>query len=160
MRIDHAALLVSDVEEARAFYLGVLGLQEVSRPPTFTFPGAWLQIGDQQLHLVGEAEPGRTRETHPGYRANELATGYTSHFGIEIDDLESMLEVLRGRGTEIVGGPRLRGDGLLQAYVADPDGNVIEFLQIGVPVTGDEPEISVPGNGNAGHASPGAAPKR
>jgi glyoxylase I family protein len=145
MRIDHAAVLVSDVEDARAFYLGVLGLEEVSRPPTFTFPGAWLRIGDQQLHLIGEAESGRTRESHPGYRPDELATGYTSHFGIEINDLESMLEALRGRGAEIVGGPRLRGDGVLQAYVADPDGNVIELMQSGVRVTGDEVEIGVPG---------------
>ena len=144
MRLDHASLMVSDLDAARAFYVGVLGLEEVPRPPTFTFPGAWLQIGEHQLHLIGEAEPGRTSATHPGYRANELANGYASHFGIQVEDLPATVEALRLRGGELVGGPRPRGDGVLQAYVADPDGNVIEFMQTGVPVTGDEPEIGVP----------------
>ena len=44
----------------------------------------------------------------------------------------------------VVGGPRPRGDGVLQAYVTDPDGNVVELMQTGVAVTGDEPEIGVP----------------
>jgi len=144
MKLDHAALMISDVGAARAFYVEVLGLEEVPRPPTFTFPGMWLQIGDHQLHLVGEAEPGRTRETNPGYTPNELATGYASHFAVEVDDLESFVEAVRGRGGTIVGGPRPRGDGVLQAYVTDPDGNVIELMQTGVPVTGDEPEIGTP----------------
>jgi catechol 2,3-dioxygenase-like lactoylglutathione lyase family enzyme len=144
MRLDHAALMVSDPEAARAFYVEVLGLEEVPRPPTFTFPGLWLKIGDHQLHLVGEAEPGRTRATHPGYAPNELATGYASHFALEVDELESFVEQVRARGGAIVGGPRPRGDGVLQAYVADPDGNVIELMQTGVPVTGDEPEIGTP----------------
>ena len=43
MRLDHAALIVSDPDAARAFYVGVLGLEEVPRPPTFTFPGLWVR---------------------------------------------------------------------------------------------------------------------
>ena len=67
MRLDHAALIISSVDEARAFYVGVLGLEEIARPPTFTFPGLWVRAGDRQLHLIGEASAGRARETHPGY---------------------------------------------------------------------------------------------
>jgi catechol 2,3-dioxygenase-like lactoylglutathione lyase family enzyme len=144
MRLDHAALMISSVDEARAFYVGVLGLEEISRPPTFTFPGLWVQVGDRQLHLIGEAEAGRTRETHPGYSARELETGYASHFAIEVSDLEGFLAGVRARGGVVIGGPRPRGDGVLQAYVADPDGNVVEFMQSGVEVTGEEPEIGVP----------------
>jgi catechol 2,3-dioxygenase-like lactoylglutathione lyase family enzyme len=144
MRLDHAALIVSDPEAAKRFYVGVLGLEEAPRPPTFTFPGFWVRIGDRQLHVIGEAEPGRAGETHPGYRDEELAGGYTSHFAIHVDDLDRTLEGVRSRGGEIVGGPRPRGDGVLQAYVEDPDGNVVEFMQTGVAVTGDEPEIGVP----------------
>ena len=61
MRLDHGSLLVSDVERSLRFYTGALGLTEVPRPPTFDTPGAWLAIGEQQLHLVGETEPGRTQ---------------------------------------------------------------------------------------------------
>lgn len=144
MKLDHAALMISDPDAARAFYVGVLGLEEVARPVTFTFPGLWVAVGDRQLHLIGEAEAGRTRETHPGYRAEELANGYASHFAILVDDLEVFLEGVRSRGGVVIGGPRPRGDGVLQAYVADPDGNVVELMQTGVAVTGDEPEIGVP----------------
>ena len=144
MRLDHAALMISSPEAAREFYVGVLGLPEIPRPPTFTFPGLWVQVGDRHLHLIGEASPGRTRETHPGYESRELETGYASHFAIEVDDLEAFLAGVRARGGAVVGGPRPRGDGVLQAYVADPDGNVVELMQTGVPVTGDEPEIGTP----------------
>ena len=144
MRLDHAALMVSSPEAARAFYVGVLGLEEIARPPTFTFPGLWVRVGDRQLHLIGEASAGRARETHPGYAQRELATGYASHFALEVPDLEAFLGGVRARGGVVVGGPRPRGDGVLQAYVEDPDGNVVELMQSGVPVTGAEPEIGTP----------------
>jgi len=144
MRLDHAALIVSSPEAARSFYVGVLGLEEIPRPPTFTFPGLWVRVGDAHVHLIGEAEPGRARETHPGYRSEELAGGYTAHFAIHVDDLEEFLAGVRERGGTVVGGPRPRGDGVLQAYLADPDGNVVELMQTGVEVTGEEPEIGVP----------------
>jgi catechol 2,3-dioxygenase-like lactoylglutathione lyase family enzyme len=145
MRLDHAALIISDPERSRAFYVGVLGLEEVPRPETFAFPGLWIQIGEQQLHLIGEAESGRARQIHPGYRADELAGGYTSHFAIEVDDLEATVAALKAKGGELVGGPRPRGDGVLQAYVSDPDGHVVELMQSGVAVTGHEPAIGTPG---------------
>jgi catechol 2,3-dioxygenase-like lactoylglutathione lyase family enzyme len=144
VRLDHAALIVSDAEAARDFYVGVLGLEELPRPANFAFPGLWVAIGDGQLHLIGEAEPGRTRETHPGYRAGELATGYASHFAIEVDDLAAFLAGVAERGGTVAGGPRPRGDGVLQAYVTDPDGNVVELMESGVRVTGDEPELGTP----------------
>ena len=144
MRLDHAALIVSDPDAARAFYVGVLGLEEVSRPPTFTFPGLWVAVGDRQLHLIGEAEAGRAGETIGDYRPKELATGYTSHFAIHVDDLGTFLERVRSRGGTVVAEPRPRGDGVLQAYVTDPDGNVVELMQTGAAVTGEEPEIGVP----------------
>ena len=144
MRLDHSALLVSDAEAARDFYVGVLGLEEIPRPSTFTFPGLWVAIGDRQLHLIAEAESGRARATHPGYRPEELATGYASHFALEVEALEPFLAGVIQRGGVLVGGPRPRGDGVLQAYVTDPDGNVVELMQTGVAVTGEEPEIGTP----------------
>jgi catechol 2,3-dioxygenase-like lactoylglutathione lyase family enzyme len=128
MKLDHAALLISDPERSRAFYVGVLGLKEVARPETFTFPGLWLQIGDQQLHLIGEAVPGRARQA---YSPEELGGGFTSHFAIEVDDLHATIAALQQRGGALVGGPRPRGDGVTQAYISDPDGHVVELMQLG-----------------------------
>ncbi len=66
LRLDHAALLVKDVERSRRFYSQVLGMEEVPRPHSFTFPGAWLRKGGAEIHLIGEAEPGRAAQVQPG----------------------------------------------------------------------------------------------
>ena len=39
MRLDHAALMVSDPDAARAFYVGVLGLEEVAAAADVHLPG-------------------------------------------------------------------------------------------------------------------------
>jgi catechol 2,3-dioxygenase-like lactoylglutathione lyase family enzyme len=67
---------------------------------------------------------------HAGWRADELARGYATHLAIEVDDFDAYLDALRARGVEIAGGPRDRGDGVKQAYVADPDGHVVEIMGV------------------------------
>src|SRR5690242_16960207 len=91
MRLDHGSLLVSDVEASVRFYTGAIGLEEVPRPSTFDTPGAWLQVGDQQIHLVGEAEPGRTRALNPPYAREEIVIGYGNHLALVVDDLDAAL---------------------------------------------------------------------
>jgi catechol 2,3-dioxygenase-like lactoylglutathione lyase family enzyme len=127
-RLDHGALLVADEQRSREFYVDGLGLTEVPRPANFDFPGFWVAVGDQQLHVIGEAEPGRARGVHTGYRDDELARGFATHLALEVEDFDGYLALLRGRGIDLVGGPRDRGDGVQQAYVADPDRHVIEIM--------------------------------
>ncbi len=86
-RLDHAALLVKDVERSRRFYGQVLGMEEVPRPSNFTFPGAWFRKGRAEIHLIGEAEPGRAAQVQPGgYRPDELSVGYAAHIAFEVVD--------------------------------------------------------------------------
>ena len=49
--LHHVSLPVSDLERAKAFYRGVIGLEEIERPP-FNFPGAWYRAGDRDIHLI------------------------------------------------------------------------------------------------------------
>src|SRR6266571_7827283 len=80
-RLDHAAFLVKDVERSRRFYGQVLGMEEVPRPSNFTFPGAWFRKGRAEIHLIGEAEPGRGAQVQPGgYRPDELSVGYGGNY--------------------------------------------------------------------------------
>ncbi len=126
--LDHAALLVKDVERSRQFYVGVLGMNEEARPGSFSFPGAWFRKGAAHIHLIGEDEEGRAAQVTPIYHDSELATGHAPHLAFEVDDLEATQKHLRSHNIEIVGGPRPRGDGVQQLYVLDPDGYVIEFF--------------------------------
>src|SRR2546421_10677996 len=87
-RLDHAALLIKDVERSRRFYGQVLGMEEVSRPSNFTFPGAWFRKGRAEIHLIGEAEPGRVSQVQPGYRRAEQSRGCAAHIAFEVNDLE------------------------------------------------------------------------
>jgi catechol 2,3-dioxygenase-like lactoylglutathione lyase family enzyme len=132
-RLDHGAILVADADRSRKFYVDGLGLAPVARPSNFDFPGFWVAVGDQHLHIIGEAEPGRARQAHTGYRDDELARGYATHLALEVDDLDAYLTRLRDRGILPVGGPRDRGDGIQQAYLADPDGHIVEIMS-GSPV--------------------------
>lgn len=128
LNVNHVALVVADVERTRRFYLDVLGLEEVPRPASFTFPGAWLRRGSFELHIVGEAESGRAATLQPTYYERELRRGYLPHLAFEVADLEAAREQLAQLEIPIVGGPQQRGDGIVQLYIRDPDGHVIELF--------------------------------
>ena len=63
-RLTHAAVLVTDLARAKAFYGGVLGLTE-KRRPDFDFPGAWYDLGDCELHLMSTLEALPPAERRP-----------------------------------------------------------------------------------------------
>jgi catechol 2,3-dioxygenase-like lactoylglutathione lyase family enzyme len=145
MRLDHGGLLVSDVERAVRFYTEALGLEQVPRPSTFDAPGAWLQVGEHhQIHLIGEADTGRSREMNPGYDPAEIAIGYGNHLALVVDDLDATVERARAAGVEPGGEIIARGDGVRRTFVTDPDRNMIEIMEVGVAVTGSEPRLTPP----------------
>lgn len=128
LSLDHAALLIRDLERSRHFYGDVLGMEEIPRPRSFTFPGAWFRKGNAEVHLISEAEPGRVSQVHPGYRLEEIARGYGAHIAFEVDNLEEAHQHLEANDVQVLGGPRPRGDGVIQLYVCDPDGYIVELF--------------------------------
>ncbi len=72
--VDHVQITVpsADVEKARSFYCGLLGLAEVPKPDTLKDRGGfWLDAGGHQVH-VGVEEG-----------VDRRATKCTSHSGCE-----------------------------------------------------------------------------
>jgi catechol 2,3-dioxygenase-like lactoylglutathione lyase family enzyme len=111
--VHHVSVNVDDVEAAVGFYADVLGLAVRSDRPGFGFGGAWLDAGDQQLHLIeGEVPPGRGQ-----------------HFALAVADLDAVVVELRARGVA-VSDPSPVGAGR-QAFVSDPAGNLVELHQPG-----------------------------
>jgi len=51
IRVNHIALIVSDVGRSAAFYSDVIGLQQITRPD-FDRHGAWFTMGNCELHLI------------------------------------------------------------------------------------------------------------
>lgn len=126
-KLDHVALVVRDLARARWFYGTVLGLEEIPRPTTFTFGGCWFRGEGVELHLILAGDT--TAPAGFGDAGPAVTRGLAHHLGFEVDDLAATEAHLRQHGVTITGGPIPRGDGPIQLYVLDPDGNFMEFFQ-------------------------------
>jgi catechol 2,3-dioxygenase-like lactoylglutathione lyase family enzyme len=126
--MQHCGLVVSDLEKSRWFYGTVLGLAEAQRPTTFTFAGAWFRCpnGDEFHLIVAGDTTAPAGFKDPGAAAY---TGLATHIALEVEDLAATKAHLEEAGLEILGGPLLRGDGVEQLYLHDPDGYMVEFFQ-------------------------------
>ena len=49
--LDHASVRIRDLDRARQFYEGLLGLEPAPRPE-LGVPGVWYTLGHAQLHLI------------------------------------------------------------------------------------------------------------
>lgn len=116
-RTHHVSIAVSDLGRARAFYGGLLGLQEIERPD-FGVPGAWYAAGEVELHLIVPPEG-----VDVGTRAPAL-NPIAGHTAFEIEDYEAVRKVLRAQGIPVLE----TGVEVGQLFVHDPDRNVVELI--------------------------------
>ncbi len=67
LSLNHASFIVADTEKSLGFYRDILGLKQIERPD-LGFPGAWLQLGIQQIHLLelDNPDPKEGRPVHGG----------------------------------------------------------------------------------------------
>ncbi len=129
MKIDalhHASIMVSDLERAKQFYCDLLGLEPLPRPPR-AVPGMWLKVGDAQVHvLVGNVD------SFPltGERKALEARGLAGHFALRVADVHRARMRLAEAGYPPLGDLVERPDGSKSVFVRDPDGNLVEFIQV------------------------------
>ncbi|OZM74238.1 glyoxalase [Amycolatopsis antarctica] len=121
----HLAIPVDDLERARAFYGGVLGLPEGRSDTTWV---DWNLHGHQ---LVTHVVPGsRPESIHNPVDGHDVPV---PHFGLilEIDRFHELADRLRGAGTEFVIEPYQRFGGepgeQWTMFLHDPAGNALEF---------------------------------
>ncbi len=115
--LHHVSLLVTDLDRAASFYIGVLGLEKDTRRPEMAFSGMWLKLGTQQIHLLslGQKASGTGAE-HPGR---------DSHFAIEVSDIRKIEGILNREEIQY----HVSKSGRLALFCRDPDGNGIEFVE-------------------------------
>ncbi|MGZ8163397.1 MAG: VOC family protein [Methylobacter sp.] len=115
--LHHVSLIVADTERSLAFYSQTLGLQQVERPD-LGFPGAWLQLGPQQIHLLElkNPDPVTGRPEHGGR---------DRHVALSVPELAPVREILDKQG--IVYTMSISGRKAL--FFRDPDGNSIEIIE-------------------------------
>lgn len=117
-RIHHASVVVANTSRALEFYSGILGLERDPARPDLGYPGAWLNIGDGQIHLleVPNPDPVTGRPPHGGR---------DRHVALMVRNLETIEELLKGAGVDYT---RSRS-GRAALFCRDPDGNGIELIE-------------------------------
>ncbi|HZR38084.1 MAG TPA: lactoylglutathione lyase [Nevskia sp.] len=130
MRILHTMLRVGDLDRSIAFYTQVLGMKLLSRRDypdgkfTLAFLGYDERVDGQQ---VGGAELELT--CNWGVDKYELGTAY-GHIALQVDDAYQACAEVKRRGGKVTreAGPMKHGTTVI-AFVEDPDGYKIEFIQ-------------------------------
>ncbi|MGW7063727.1 VOC family protein [Streptomyces sp. NPDC054904] len=120
--VDHVQLAAPPGSEdaLRAYYEGVLGMTELSKPPVLAARGGcWFTVGAVRLHLGVEEDFRPARKAHPGLR---------------VTGIEEYARRLEERGARVVWDGDLAGH--KRFYSEDPVGNRLEFLEAHAPDEG------------------------
>lgn len=107
------AMPAGEEPAARAFFVDVLGMTEIDKPPVLAARGgAWFRAGAVELHLGVEDEFRPARKGHPG---------------IQVTDLDDIVKRLSRAGQDAEWDDAFTG--FRRVYAQDPFGNRLEFLQ-------------------------------
>ncbi len=115
--LHHVSLLVSDTPRAMVFYGDVLGLERDNNRPDLGYPGAWLWVGNRQIHLLELPNPDPTA-------GRPLHGGRDRHVALTVTDLARLAQRLDRAGIAYT---RSRS-GRAALFCRDPDGNALELV--------------------------------
>ena len=125
MKIEHIALYVNDLEEARKFFIKYLGAKanDGYHNPRTDFRSYFLSFDDgARLEIMQKPDMVDLPK--------ELArTGY-AHIAFSVgsrERVDTLTAELKADGYEIVSGPRTTGDGYYESCIIAIEGNQIEI---------------------------------
>ena len=116
LSVHHAQITIPKgaEDEARRFYCGLLGLEEIPKPDSLQGRGGfWLAVGDRQVHIGVEDAVERERSK--------------AHVAYLVENLENCRALLQKQNVEILEGIPIPGYSRFE--FRDPFGNRVEFLQ-------------------------------
>lgn len=130
--VNHVNITISPgsvaLEEARRYYVNLLGLKELPRPENLDAgtPGLWLQIGagPQQVHISADETAdvrlwNATSRRHPAF---------------DVTDVLGLREHMMNVGANVLEAEEIPG--YIRFFVRDPWGNRLEFMQPAGEVVG------------------------
>ena len=118
LSIHHVSVLVADTAKALDFYCGLLGLELDMNRPDLGFPGAWVNIGQQQVHILelDNPDPVEGRPAHGGR---------DRHLALLVDDLSELEQRMEARHIAF----SRSKSGRKALFCRDPDGNGVELIE-------------------------------
>ena len=125
MRMLHTMIRVGDLQRSLDFYTQVLGMKFLRKSdyPEGRFTNAFVGYDDESKTAVLEL-------THNwDTKSYDLGNGY-GHVALEVEDAYKTCEEVKKRGGKVTRepGPMQHGTTVI-AFVEDPDGYKIEFVQ-------------------------------
>ncbi|MCO6413909.1 MAG: VOC family protein [Thiogranum sp.] len=117
-RIHHVSLITGDLSASIAFYADLLGVSVDPGRPDLGYPGAWLNVGDQQIHLLVLPNPDPI-EGRPAH------VGRDRHVAFSVGSIAQIEARLEAAGTPFT---RSRS-GRRALFCRDPDGNGVELIE-------------------------------
>lgn len=145
MRYLHTMVRVADIPASLAFYVGLLGLEEIRRIENSAgrFTLVFLAAPGDRDRAIAEKSP----MLELTYNWDPETYGQARNFGhlaFEVDDIYAVCRRLADGGVTINRPPR---DGRM-AFVRSPDNISIELLQKGQALPAAEPWASLPNSGS------------
>jgi glyoxylase I family protein len=117
--LNHVSFPVRDLEKSVRFYRDVLGLAPIPRPD-LPFPGAWLGGNGIQVHLIVPPEGAPLGSPPPSL--NPLG----GHVAFAVESYDTVVAALHDAGIETLEA----GSQVGQLWVRDPDGHLIELIEL------------------------------
>jgi lactoylglutathione lyase len=140
--LHHVGVVVCDLDASARWYERVLGL---AREYDFAIPpvdvrGCFVGRADGVRLELFERPGSQVHGDRTTPNAALLVRGY-GHIGLTSDDLDGDVARMAAAGAHVVWDPRPSPEpGVRMAFIADPDGNLIELLQRDAPgSTTDQP---------------------
>jgi lactoylglutathione lyase len=120
---DYVVLIVTDIDRSLEFYVGRLGLRLGHR----SGPYAQLDTGTTRLALYQREAMATTLGRRLG-PPDPAAPGF--EIGFKVPDVDAAFAELTATGAPAVAPPADRPWGQRTAYVADPDGYLVELVSV------------------------------
>ncbi|GMR01520.1 MAG: VOC family protein [Gammaproteobacteria bacterium] len=116
--IDHCSLIVANTSKALEFYKGILDLEIDESRPDPGYPGAWLQAGNGQIHLLEVPNPDsvKNRPEHGGR---------DHHVALQVSDMNTVIQRLEKADINY----SKSKSGRAALFCRDFDGNAIELVE-------------------------------
>ena len=125
MRILHTMLRVGDLQRSIGFYTDVLGMKllRTTERPEQKYSLAFVGYDSEERSAVLELT------YNHGVEKYDLGSGF-GHIALQMPDVAKACEAVRARGGKVTreAGP-VKGGTTVIAFVEDPDGYKIEFIQ-------------------------------
>jgi len=112
--LDHVQLAIpkGGEDQMRDFFIGLLGMREVPRPPTLTIEGCWFESEGVNLHIGVDPDFVPARKAHPAFL---------------VTDAKALRQRLEDSG--VATRDEAPVEGYERFFASDPFGNRLEFMQ-------------------------------